>query len=60
MAKRTPTITDNVLRIADTETDRLMLEIHVEDKRDWKHWQTFLEQSKSFRYVEQTAESFTN
>ena len=44
MAKKTPTVNDNILRIVDTETDRLQMEIHVDDKPDWKHWQTFLEQ----------------
>ena len=58
MAKKTPTVNDNILRIVDTETDRLQMEIHVDDKPDWKHWQAFLEQNKSFRYVHTTPQGF--
>lgn len=55
MAKKTPTITDNILRVYDLESARLITELDLTDKRDWKYWQEFLSYNKSFRYVEQTA-----
>ena len=58
MAKKTPTITDNVLQVYDPETERLITELDITDKQDWKYWQEFLSYSKSFRYVFTTKQGF--
>ena len=58
MAKETPLVEDNILTVKDPETDKVIYSFDIGSADEWKYWQGFLENEKSFRYLFTTRQGF--